>query len=90
MYFTTIKSLHFNHDGPGVPYKECEDHYVMCFDLTSTRESNQELYFPETHGSIRIELTFKQNLKQAVELLCLGEVLQTLFIKENGEAVKEV
>ena len=49
-YYTTIKSLHFNHDGPGVPYQEYEDHYVMCFDLTSTRESNQELYFPETHG----------------------------------------
>jgi hypothetical protein len=90
IYHTTLRSLHFNHDGPDIPLEDYPDHFVMVFDLTSTNESHSEVYYPElTGGSLRLELSFREPLDEAVEVLVLGETLSTVYVKSTGEVYKD-
>jgi hypothetical protein len=91
MFYTTLKSLHFDHDGPGISLDEfIKNHFVMVFDLTSTMQSNTQVYYPELiGGAIRLEMTFKEALKKSVEVLLIGEQLTTLYVKASGEVYKD-
>ncbi len=88
-YYTTLKSLHFTRSGPAIPLSEFANHYILVFDVTSTLESDAELYFPELTGSrLRIELKFSKPLAEPVELFLLGEKLSTLYIDNQGKVTK--
>jgi len=90
LYYNTLKALHFQHDGPDVDLEDYKDHFVMVFDLTSTQQSNNEVYYPElTASQLRIELNFAEPLEKAVEVLVLGEILTTVYIKDNADVVKD-
>jgi hypothetical protein len=91
MFHTTLKSLHFDHDGPGVSLTEFyKNHFVMVFDLTSTLQSNTQVYHPElVGGAIRLELLFSKALEKSVEVLTIGEHLNTIYIKSTGEVYKD-
>ena len=88
-YYTTLQSLHFEHDGHGIPLTEYPNHYILVFDLTSTRESNQEVFYPEVSGAgLRIELYFNKALTETVEVYILGEKLSTIYIDADRKVFK--
>ncbi len=89
-YFTTIKSLNFKRDGPGIPLQDYDDHYFLVFDLTSTLEADSELYYPELVGSgIRLELYFHPASTEPIEIIVLGEKLSTVFIDHERKIMKD-
>lgn len=90
MYYSTLKNLHFEEDGPDIPLEDYENHFFMVFDMTSVGESNTQIYFPElTGGKIRVEFLFAEPLQKAVEILVLGETLTTILIDQAGTIVKD-
>ena len=47
------------------------------------QESNVELYYPDLVASgIRLELYFRENLKETVEVLVTGDKLSTILINK--------
>ena len=88
-YVTTMKALKFEEDGPGIPLDDYTNHYVLVFDLTSTQESNVQMFYPDVVGAgLRVELYFSEMLRNTVEVIVLGERLSTVFIDKNGSVVK--
>ena len=80
-FVTTMEALKFKDDGPNVKLVEYEDHYLLFFDFTSMQESNVEVYYPDLVASgIRLELYFRENLKETVEVLVTGDKLSTILI----------
>lgn len=89
-YYNTIKSISFDQDGPGIPLKDYNNHYILVFDLTSTQQADTEVYYPEVIGAgIRLELFFRTALTSPVELIVLGEKLTTIFIEKDGKVTKD-
>ena len=86
MYYTTLESLHFEEHGPNIPLHDYKNHFFMLFDLTSTTESNVEVYYPElVGGQIRLKMYFSKALEQPLEVLLLGETLSMCSIKSTDE-----
>ena len=72
LYHNTLKSLHFYHDGPNVPLEQYKNHFVMVSDLTSTQQSNDQVYYPELiGGALRLEMVFEQALKSQLKFYSL-------------------
>lgn len=89
LYFKTIENLHFDQDGPLIKLSNYENHYYLVFDLTSTQQSNQEIYYPEIVGApIRVELEFSTNTAAPLELFVLGERFSTIQIDHTGKVLK--
>lgn len=86
LYSNTLRNLHFDHNSPGISLQEYKNHFVIVYDLTSTQQSNSQVYYPElVGGALRLELTFEEALKQSIEILVLGEQLTTVYVKATGE-----
>ena len=91
VYYNTIRNLHYNHDSPGIPLKDYKNHFVIVYDLTSTQQSHNQVYYPElVGGALRLELTFEKALEQSIQLFILGEQLSSLYIKHTGEVYRDV
>jgi hypothetical protein len=89
-YFNTLKSLHFEQDGPAISLADYDHHYILVFDMTSTQQSETEIYYPELIGAgIRIELYFTNNLTDPVEFMVLGERLTSVQIYKDGRVLKD-
>ena len=89
LYFKTIQNLHFDQDGPLIKLDNYENHYYLVFDLTSTLQCNQEIYYPEIVGApIRVELEFSANTSTPLELFVLGERFTTVQIDHTGKVLK--
>ena len=74
--YLTIQNLHFDQDGPSIKLDNYENHYYLVFDLTSTQQCNQEIYYPETVGSPkRIELEFSANTSTSLEQFVLERTI---------------
>ena len=63
-YYNTICSLGFSSGcgGNGIAFKNFEDHFVLVFDLTSTREAskNLTLFLELTGASLTLKLLFEK------------------------------
>ena len=89
-YYDTMESLNIKSDGNGIKLSDFPDHYILVFDLTSTREADSEVYFPDLVGEpLRLELYFEKALEHTVEILLLGEKLSTLLIDSDGHILKD-
>ena len=89
IYKKTLDNLHFTNESHGITYEEYDNKFIMVFDLTSTNESNVEVYYPElTGGSIRLELRFDIGLKEVTQLIVTAEKLSTVQIAESGKVSK--
>ena len=89
VFVKTINSLHFDRDGPLINLSNYNNHFFMVFDLTSTQESQSEVYYPEVVGSsLKLELNFTAALADTYELLVFGEKLTTLLIDQSGKVIK--
>ena len=61
--------------GNGIAFKNFEVHFVLVFDLTSTREASKNLtLFPELTGaSPTLKLLFEKALEKTVELFVIAK-----------------
>ena len=88
-YITTMRALKFDEDGHRNPLEEHPKHFVQVFDLTSTQESNDQIYYPDVvAASLRLELYFTSRLPSATEVAVFGERLSTIPIDKTGTVVK--
>ena len=91
-YYNTICSLGFaaGSGGNGVQLKNFEDHFVLVFYLTSTKEESKSLtLFPEPTGSsLTLKLSFEQTLKKMVELFVIAERFSQIFIDSQPNITK--
>lgn len=91
-YYNTICSLGFDsgRGGNGIAFKNFEDHFVLVFDLTSTREASKSLtLFPElTGGSLTLKLLFAEALSETVELFVIAERFSQVFIDSQRNITK--
>ena len=91
-YYNSICSLGFaaGSGGNGIQFKNFEAHFVLVFDLTSTREASKSLTFsPELTGdSLTLKLSFKQALEKTVELLVIAERFSQTFIDSQRNVTK--
>ena len=88
-YVTTMNALKFDTDGPNIPPEDYDNHYILVFDLTATQEAQVQMYFSDIVGtSIRLELSFREALPTAIEVLMLGETLSTICIDKDGTCFK--
>ena len=91
-YYNTICSLGFaaGKGGNGIAYKNFDDHFVLVFDLTSSREASKSLtLFPElTGGSLTLKLTFEQQLEETIELFIIAEKFSQIFITSERTVLK--
>ena len=91
-YYNTICSLGFAASSGGncIQFKNFEDHFVLVFDLTSTREASKSLtLFAElTGGSLTLKLSFEQALEKMVELFVIAERFSQIFIDSQRNITK--
>ena len=91
-YYNTICSLGFSSGcgGNGIAFKNFEDHFVLVFDLTSTREASKSLtLFPELTGaSLTLKLLFEKALEKTVELFVIAERFSQVFIDSQRNITK--
>ena len=66
----------------GIAYKNFDDHFVLVFDLTSSREASKTLaLFPQlTGGSLALKLTLEEHLEPTIELFIIAEKFSQIFI----------
>ena len=84
-----MRALKFDQDGPNVKINEFEDHYCLVFDLTSTQQSDLMTFYQDVvAASLRLELFFKEDLKETIEVIIAGEKLSTIFIDKEGTVTK--
>ena len=88
-YITTMRALKFDEDGPGIPLEEYPEYSLQVFDLTSTQETNVQIYYPDVFAaSLRLEVYFISPLPSATQVAVFGERLSTIFIDKTGTVVK--
>lgn len=91
VYFTTLNALAFGDNSHGIKLSEYDNHFVMCFDLTSTEEASHDYVHPElTNASLTVELKFNTALRENVEILFLGEKHSIIYIDSARNVSKNV
>ena len=88
-YITTMRALKFYQDGPNIIINDYENHFCLVFDLTSTQQSELMIHYPDViSASLRLELYFRENLTNTIEVIVAGEQLSSIFIDKNGKVTK--
>ena len=85
-YYNSMSALAYVENGHGIPLSEFANHYIMVFDLTSTREATHDFIHPElTNSSLSVELKFDAALAHNVEIFFLGKkhLRSTLTLQET-------
>ena len=91
VYYTSLNSLAYGHSSHGISLNDFDNHYVLCFDLTSTEEASHEYIHPElTNATITVELKFEADLTQNVEILFMGEKHTVIYIDSARNISKNV
>ena len=91
LYYNTKSPLGFNRSGNGILMQDFEDnHFILVFDLTSTREASKSFtLFPELTGAgITLKLAFDAALTTAVELFLIGERFSQIYIDSHRNISK--
>ena len=92
LFYNTICALGFTKGGNGVEMSDFEEnHYLLVFDLTSSREVGKALtLFPEITGAgITLKLSFTEALIHPVELFLVGERFSQIFIDATRNISKK-
>jgi hypothetical protein len=89
-YFLSQKALGMDHAGNGINLADYPNHFIMVFDLTSTREAGSDVIYPELTGaSIRLKLEFDAAITTPLEIFVMGEKDGTVYIDKNKTVVKQ-
>ena len=91
-YYNTICSLGFSSGcgGNGIAFKNFEDHFVLVFDLTSTREASKSftLFRELTGASLTLKFLFEKAVEKTVELFVIAERFSQIFIDSQQNITK--
>ena len=86
LYFNTMSDLAYIDNGHGIKLSEYPSHFIMVFDLTSTRKASHDFIHPElTNCSISIERKFSAALPSNIEFFIIGEKASTIFYRFGSE-----
>ena len=89
MYLNSMAALAFHEHGHGISFEEYANHYLLVFDLTSTRQASHVYLHPElTSASISISLRLDTALVQITEVHLLGETASTIYINNSRKVSK--
>ena len=89
MYYKTFKNLFVHRDGPLIIIKKQNNYFYLFFDLTSTQQSNQEVYYPEVFGAPRhVDFDFSNATAEPLEFIVLSERFSTIQHDLTGKSVK--
>ena len=90
-YVTTMKAMNFNEEIPALLNHQFQNHYILIFDLTSLQDAGESIHYPELSGEIiRLEMFFDRSLRNATEIILLGERMSTVKIDQFGTVAKNV
>ena len=85
LHVTTMKARHFQDDIPSIPFDNCEDHYVLMFDLTSMQDATGKCHYSELVGEpLSLELNFTFPLEHVTEIIVLGERRSSIAVDKFG------
>ena len=90
LYHNTLTALGFKNGGNGIELDDCDDHFMLTFDLTSSQEASKSLtLFPELTGApITLKLSFNPALPEAVEIYLIGEKFSQVFVNSARDVCK--
>ena len=90
IYFNTLEALNFlDKGGHGITLDIYPNHFILAFELTSTRESSHDFIHPVlTNGSVSVQLTFEGALAANVEILFLGKESSTFYVNSERKVPK--
>ena len=85
LYVTTMKAMNFQDDIPSIPIDDFKHHYVLVFELTSSKDATENSHYPElVEGPLRLELIFTQPLQNVTELIVSSERLSSVAVDKFG------
>ena len=92
IYFKTLEAMDFlDKSGHGITLDNYHIHFILAFDLTSTKETSHDFFHPElTNCSISVQLTFDGALAANVELFFLGERSSTFYVNSERKVTEKL
>ncbi len=91
LYRTTLtEGFKFDNTcSPGITIETFPNHFVLCFDLTPTKEAHKVLRFKSLASSVNLELGFSKAQTKPLEIFLMGEVISTVFIDKDKKVWKK-
>ena len=88
-YFTTMKSLGFEHSGNGIFLEDFKHHFCLAFQFTANLLIDDGTIRPKKTGArLGLELKFITVTGDPIRLIVLGERRSVVFIDRIREVVK--
>lgn len=91
LYRTTLtEGFKFDNTcSPGITIETFPNHFVLCFDLTPTKEAHKVLRFKSLASSVNLELGFSKAQTKPLEIFLMGEVISTVFVDKDKKVWKK-
>ena len=92
IFFNTLTALGLLHCGLRITLDNYQQHFIMCFDLTSTQQAALDFLHPElTNCSVSLELQFSNALTANLEIfVCVGYTLIQCIYYIRPQSHKDV
>ena len=91
LFFNTLSALGLLHCGLGITLDNYQQHFIMCFDLTSTQQAAHDFLHPElTNCSVSLDLQFSNALTANLEIFVWGIRSSNVFITSDRKVTKNV
>ena len=88
-YYSTPKSLGFEHGGNGKTLDNFGNHFNLVFKLTADYHIEDNTIRPELTGArLGMELKFSKAVAKPIRLIVLGERRSVVLVDRNREVVK--
>ena len=89
LFFNTLSALGLLHCGLGITLDNYQQHFIMCFDLTSTQQAAHDFLHPElTNCSVSLDLQFSNALTANLEIFVWGIRSSNVFITSDRKVTK--
>ena len=91
LFFNTLSALGLLHCGLGITLDNYQQHFIMCFDLTSTQQAPHDFFYPElTNCSVSLDLQFSNALTANLEIFVWGIRSSNVLITSDHKITKNV
>ena len=91
IFFNTLSVLGLLHCGLGITLDNYQQHFIMCFDLTSTQMAAHDFLHPEfTNCSVSLDLQFSNALTANLEIFVWVRRSSNVFITSDRKVTNNV
>ena len=91
LFFNTLSALGLLHCGLGITLDNYQQHFILCFVLTSTQQAAHGFLHPElTNCSVSLDLQFSNALTANLEVFVWGIRSSNLFITSDRKVTRNV